>query len=47
MSLPEDGSREIGEKQVANVHIVNEVNGAELMTVWRAMESYCHGNLIG
>ena len=47
MSLLEDRPQEIGEKQVANVCIANEVDGAELMTVWRALGSYCHGNLMG
>ena len=32
MSLPEDRSLEIGERQVANVCVANGVEGAELIT---------------
>ena len=46
MSLPEDRSQEIREEQVASVCKVNGVEGAELMTFWRASDSYCHGNLM-
>ena len=41
MSLLEDRPLEIEEKQVANVCIAYEVDGAELMRGRRALESYC------
>ena len=46
MSLLEDRSQETGKRQVANVCFGNGVEGAELMTYWRALGSYHHGNLM-
>ena len=45
MSVPEDRSQETGKRQVANVWFANGVKGAELITFWRASDSYCHGDL--
>ena len=45
-SLLEDRSQKTGKRQVANVCFMNGVEGAELMTFWRALGSYCHKNLV-
>ena len=46
MSLPEDRSWETGKRQVVNVCVANGVEGAELITFWRALDLYCHRNLM-
>ena len=46
MSLLEDRSWETNKRQVANVCFANGVKGAELITFWRAKDSYCHRNLM-
>ena len=45
MSLPEGRSQESEKSEVANLCNTDGVKGARVI-IWRALNSYCHGNLM-